>query len=589
MLSVFMYYAIEDKSTLIESVKTVYTTEGSTSILTFPINKETIKCRLGSSRHPNFGINQNDNRKYQIRINDLKLQIYNITKGDEGIYWTNSQRGLHVCCRYVQLKISNGSCSNLTSETTCTNEGSSAMLIFIYDLDLYHNNKKMDITKLANKRILDNFTINLQINNITAEDEGFYECTAISSRLYMIRQNAAKIRFIHQFNTRTILAQEGKETTIICFSDSGQYITELQLDANGTTIATGDNHTVFFSFAPDRTHHLTTYTCIDSKRPSINTNALLRVNYSPDINIRITGELIDCECDGVPKVYNPYRLDHLSEFGELIHSVNLNNEKFILHHKSYQYQYNGEYRCTVSNGIPVVSGQVIQIKSKTVKYEGPPVFALENRNAKFWEQGQSFTMTFKVYSNPTVKNVFIYKLGHKQTEANEITNYTVLNSTLLYTEVDLAGIKGYAIVIDREVLVNDDFQSYRITVSNQLGASDYHFEIINVANLPVSREKMAYFILSCCVTGVLLITVAFVFTCSCVTRQKTKTRRELTTSEARSSYTYDYALSVSYQATGNSVTVNTNRNPVQSSTLPCKSSMSNDLDPNIYQNIEKNN
>lgn len=91
---------------------------------------------------------------------------------------------------------------------------------------------------------------------------------------------------------------------------------------------------------------------------------------SPDINIRITGELIDCECDGVPKVYNPYRLDHLSEFGELIHSVNLNNEKFILHHKSYQYQYNGEYRCTVSNGISVVSGQVIQIKSKTVKYEG---------------------------------------------------------------------------------------------------------------------------------------------------------------------------------------------------------------------------
>ncbi|VDI55961.1 Hypothetical predicted protein [Mytilus galloprovincialis] len=491
-----------DKSTLIESVKTVYTTEGSTSILPFPINKETIKCRLGRLRHPNFGINQNDNRKYQIRINDFKLQFYNITKGDEGIYWTNNQRGLHVCCRYLQLKISNGSCSNLTSETTCTNEGSSAMLIFIYDLDLYHNNKKMDITKLANKRILDNFTINLQIKNITAEDEGFYECTAISSRLYMIRQNVAN---------------------------------------------------------------------------------------SPDINIRITGELIDCECDGVPKVYNTYRLDHLSEFGELIHSVNLNNEKFILHHKSYQYQYNGEYRCTVSNGIPVVSGQVIQIKSKTVKYEGPPVFALENRNTKFWEQGQSFTMTFKVYSNPTVKNVFIYKLGHKQTEAIEITNYTVLNSTLLYTEVDLAGIKGYAIVIEREVLVNDDFQSYRITVSNQLGASDYHFEIINVANLPVSREKMAYFILSCCVTGVLLITVAFVFTCSCVTRQKTKTRRELTTSEARSSYTYDYALSVSYQATGNSVTVNTNRNPVQSSTLPCKSSMSNDLDPNIYQNIEKNN
>lgn len=133
------------------------------------------------------------------------------------------------------------------------------------------------------------------------------------------------------------------------------------------------------------------------------------------------------------------------------------------------------------------------------------------------------------------------------------------------------------------------FKSIRNTCDTQLLLLFLSIYLTTLANLPVSREKMAYFILSCCVTGVLLITVAFVFTCSCVTRQKTKTRRELTTSEARSSYTYDYALSVSYQATGNSVTVNTNRNPVQSSTLPCKSSMSNDLDPNIYQNIEKNN
>ncbi|CAC5421335.1 unnamed protein product [Mytilus coruscus] len=459
---------------------------------------------------------------------------------------------------YLHILFKDDSCSK--SRTICANEGSSTMLTLMYDLDIYHNNNKMDINKPANKRILNNCTINNQINNVTPEDEGFYECTTITNRTYTIRQNVA---------------------------NSGRYITQLKLKANGYTIATGNNETVMLSYIPDRTHHLTTYTCIDSTLPSIKTTALLRVNYSPDVTIRFKGETIDCECDGVPEVYNPYRLDHISEYGELIDSVNLNNGNFILHKKPSSYQQNGKYRCVVSNGIPDVSGHVLQIQSKIFKYKGPPVFALENRNVRFWEQGQSMTMTFKVYSNPEVKDVFIYKLGHKQTQAMKITNFTVFNSTLLYTEFDLAGIKGFAIVIEKEVLTNDDFQSYRITASNQLGASDYHFEIINEDNLPVSRGKMTYFVMSCCVTGVLLVTVCFIYTCSCMKRQKTKSRIELLTSEARSSHSYDDIVSVSYQPTRNVLTFNTNRNPIQSSTLLCESSMYHDVNPNTYQNIER--
>lgn len=41
------------------------------------------------------------------------------------------------------------------------------------------------------------------------------------------------------------------------------------LASNGTVKAIGDNITVTYSFIPDRTDHLTTYQCVDSKHSSI--------------------------------------------------------------------------------------------------------------------------------------------------------------------------------------------------------------------------------------------------------------------------------------------------------------------------------
>lgn len=53
--------------------------------------------------------------------------------------------------------------------------------------------------------------------------------------------------------------------------------------------------------------------------------------------------------------------------------------------------------------------------------------------------------------------------------------------TLLYTEFDnFIEIEGYSILIERKVLEIYDFHTHRITVKNQLGKSNYNFEIIDI-------------------------------------------------------------------------------------------------------------
>ena len=87
-------------------------------------------------------------------------------------------------------------------------------------------------------------------------------------------------------------------------------------------------------------------------------------------------------------------------------------------------------------------------------------------------------MSFFVYSCPDDEEIFLQKLGRMRGKKRKLHNY-VLKSTLLYNELDNeTGVPGYDILIESDDLDIEDFQAYIITVTNRLGASDYHFEII---------------------------------------------------------------------------------------------------------------
>lgn len=75
--------------------------------------------------------------------------------------------------------------------------------------------------------------------------------------------------FSNRTNIGSIVGHEGTALKINCYSDTPQYITTLKLESNRSIKAIGDNQSVSYSFIPNRTDHMSTYTCVDSTHSSI--------------------------------------------------------------------------------------------------------------------------------------------------------------------------------------------------------------------------------------------------------------------------------------------------------------------------------
>lgn len=69
-------------------------------------------------------------------------------------------------------------------------------------------------------------------------------------------------------------------------------------------------------------------------------------------------------------MYSVHRFNQTSKYGELVRTVNINNETFSFDTEPFPYQNNGIYTCVVSNGITDTNGKLLQIWSTNVTYEG---------------------------------------------------------------------------------------------------------------------------------------------------------------------------------------------------------------------------
>ncbi|CAC5386336.1 unnamed protein product [Mytilus coruscus] len=484
----------------------------------------------------------------------------NLTTSNTGFYWLDYWNPKPA----LMLNITNRSCPTAPIKQVCAIAGSSPILTFIFNWPVYQSNKGFYFIKSKSQRVI-NFTIHaiVHIYNVTSEDEGYYENQLFHKS--NTRLQVAKLLFSNQTDLQTILGQEGEVMNINCSSDTKQYITALKIESNGTVKAIGDNQTVSFSFIPDRTDHMTIYKCLDIIHSSIMIEVELYIRYAPTIAIRYKNGTIECDCDGVPSIYSVYRLDQISKYGELVRSVYLNNETFTFHTDPFPYQRNGRYMCAVSNGIPDTNGEVLQTWSTNVNYEGPPVFAKENRYVKIGRMGQSsITLSFHVYSCPDVEEIFLEKLGLIRGKKRKINRY-VLKPTVLYNEFDSkAGIQGYDILIESEELDIDDFQAYCITVKNRLGESEYHFEIIKKEELVNIQAKRTQFV-TLCIVGAVLFGSIIVHVGFCVNHIRTRVPRHVNVHEDHNYHTYDEIGTISYRAVSNFRSSDTNHTEGQAS------------------------
>ncbi|CAG2190819.1 unnamed protein product [Mytilus edulis] len=189
-----------------------------------------------------------------------------------------------VLVEYSEITLHNSSCPSSQIGQVCAIVGSSPILKFIHNEQIFYSRYYIH-SRLRTTRRVSNFTwhTDIQIYNVTREDEGLYILHEIDSNnsYSRIALHVAKLWFINQTNLKTIVGQEGETIRIICSTDTGQYITALTLESNGSTKAIGDNQTVSYSFIPNRTDHLTKLKCVDSKHSSIMIEVELTIRCPP--------------------------------------------------------------------------------------------------------------------------------------------------------------------------------------------------------------------------------------------------------------------------------------------------------------------
>ncbi|CAC5421333.1 unnamed protein product [Mytilus coruscus] len=440
------------------------------------------------------------------------------------------------------------SCPSRTRRQYCAIEGSTAKLTFITDWSLCHNDNEVEFLLRKNILKADIINLYLHIYNATPKDEGYYKCFPRLGQTVVVLK-VAKLGFIGQTDMKTVVGHEGREMTITCSSDNEQYITALTLESNNTTIAVGDNQTVDFKFIPNRNDHLSRYKCKDVIQSSITIEVELIVTYAPAITIRFTNDTIVCDCIGVPSVYKVYQINHVSQYGELLRSIDLNNETFTLQ-TEFPYQRNGKYECVVS----------------------PPVFSPENRNVKTAEIGQSMKLSFHIYSYPPVEEIFIEQIGRKQSKRKKINNVNMLTSILSYTEfANIVGIEGYEISVERKIFDKDDFQSYSITARNRLGESNYYFVIIDNESLPLSKNNRTYFVILCSVAVILIIYIIMSHVCFFVKHDRPISQRHNHISEDHNDQIYEVS-SISFHNNASSSNTNNAHDQISTQARPFSSS-----------------
>ncbi|VDI33491.1 Hypothetical predicted protein [Mytilus galloprovincialis] len=550
---------------------TVYATEGSTSILTF---QDIFRTKICFKNGKQITLIKS---KYRITMSktDIEINITNVTANDIGKYKVYDPLGFRPG---LNLYVSKMSCPCRTTRQACAIEGTTALLPFMTDWSLCHNDNEVDFVLRKNIRKPGIITLNVHIYNATPEDEGYYKCFPRLGQ-NVVELKVATLVFVEigfngQTDMHTIVGQEGREMTITCSSENEEYITALKLERNGTVIALGDNQTVDLKFKPDRKDHLSRYTCKDVMQSSITIEVQLIVTYAPEIAIRYTNDTIVCDYNGIPAVYKVKRMKHTSQYGKLLRSVDMNNAVFTLQ-TEFPYQKNGNYECVVSNGIRDNNGNIMQTVSTNVKYEGPPVFSPENRNVKTGEVGNLMKLSFHIYSYPHIEEIFMQQIGRKHSKRKKIINVNILTSILRYTEfANTQGIEGYEISVEDRIIDKDDFQSYCITATNRLGETNYYFDMIDNESLPLSKRNKTYFVILCSVAAILFIYIITSHTCFCVRHYKTIAQRHNHISEDYSDNIDDELSSIPFPATNNVNLSNTNNDYDQNSTQTRPSNIS---------------
>ncbi|XP_071150261.1 cell adhesion molecule Dscam1-like [Mytilus edulis] len=285
---------------------------------------------------------------------------------------------------------------------------------------------------------------------------------------------------------------EGGKTNLCCYVDSNS--------ASVSTRFLNGSRVIFVEHNHDNQNHICytieivsrydrgNYTCIaDNEIGRESTTMSITVKYPPEVhldykNFTLKDKLrtIQCTAEGFPSNYTYGVWEHQSEFNEHIRYLkSTDNGTLILpriNEASSKYQDSGIYICMVSNGVP--NKQHFQQGKAYVVSQGPPVFVKQNRPIQYGAPGEKMNLIVYILSYSKIECTIIKPLNILA-DAND-THDTYIRPLKVGDMFHGQNIKvnGIEMIFVLQRVVQNHYQTFRITVCNKFGNRSYTVHLI---------------------------------------------------------------------------------------------------------------
>ncbi|CAC5393252.1 [Mytilus coruscus] len=254
----------------------------------------------------------------------------------------------------------------------------------------------------------------LIVRNFSEIGVGNYICEYWKSGIVYIHNFTVHLKippnnliFVITFGTRQhklIRGIEGQKLNIVYTVNSGKPQETLILAENGSTVQSGGNGKIVYSFVPSKKDNMKLFECSvvsSALERQLTVEVILDSQYPPLVNVsyRITLQTINLHChpESEPKNYTFAKWYFRSEFNETIRkpkrtktgnlTIKAQSNKTLLEHV-------GIYVCRVSNGVIARNGNVYQEGAVYVQFEDRPelpnnitVVRYENHMIVSWIRG----------------------------------------------------------------------------------------------------------------------------------------------------------------------------------------------------------
>ncbi|VDI48726.1 Hypothetical predicted protein [Mytilus galloprovincialis] len=197
---------------------------------------------------------------------------------------------------------------------------------------------------------------------------------------------------------------------------------------------------------------------------------------------------IHCKGGGIPNNLTFSRVEHTSNFNEHIRFLEVSSDGIAtlpFLNEIDRYQDTGVYSCSASNGVSDMEGNKFQRGEAQLVFDGPPVFAPDNKQLQYGEIGKPIEISVKVYTTSNITCHYMNAIG----SVSPLESIRNISSKIVLMRIYFHGV--YITVNGIEVtfhLANlHHFQTFNVTVCINRSTSSFIVEVRQLDYFPLEE------------------------------------------------------------------------------------------------------